>query len=173
MLINLCYHGKTYSLPKSVNSYQALQAEITVLFRSTQLPSYSLHYIDEENDRVILTDERDFRTMLSSIPRESAVTIFMMNEEYDNEYEIIYKDDALEEYLNADSPEERLYPQSVQEKAEKLKQLIPENEIDAYLHYVSLDPSKSIEELAEEYLSYYANRESKVNTSLPSKLLQI
>ena len=165
MNLRLVYDGKLYALPKAIASYKELEAEITKLIESELRDSYALHYCDEENDIVILSDERDFRTLINcSSDHHNTSTLFLLKQECnsDDEYEIIRRTDTSSElYSNRDDSEEWLYDQFIREKAQKLKQLIPENNIDVYLHYISLDPTKSIEELAEDYLSYYATQTSR------------
>lgn len=129
--------------------------------------SFTMQYFDEDKDSVMLSDEKDFKAMMSA--NKSGKTISVHIKEEDNEYEIIDKNSIPEEYKEKD---ETLYNKDVEEKARRLKELLPDYDIDVFKHYVSLDPEKTIEELMEDYLSKYAKTTTgtkKVTTTKSSK----
>mmetsp|Transcript_40703 Transcript_40703/g.47330 ORF Transcript_40703/g.47330 Transcript_40703/m.47330 type:complete len:174 (+) Transcript_40703:53-574(+) len=153
MSFKLCYSGEIHRTTKTITSYKELRETFIGAYRGRLPISFTMQYKDEDGDSVTLTDEKDFKAMMSSNKKGKTISVHIKEE--DNEYEIIDKDSIPEEY-KAQAREEMIYNKDVEEKARRLKELIPDNDIDVYLHYVSLDPDKTIEELMDDYLSKYA-----------------
>lgn len=164
MSFKFCYNGEIHRCSKTILSFKELKESFAQAYKGKLPISFSLQYFDEDNDTVILNDDKDFKAMVNANKSGKPIKIHVKGE--DDEYEIIDKNSIPEEYKERQkSKEERIYNKDVEEKAKRLKELLPDGDIEAYLHYVSLDPEKTVEELVDDYLSKYA----KTSTNASSK----
>eukprot|EP00331_Platyophrya_macrostoma_P024641 CAMPEP_0176436752 /NCGR_PEP_ID=MMETSP0127-20121128/18171_1 /TAXON_ID=938130 /ORGANISM="Platyophrya macrostoma, Strain WH" /LENGTH=171 /DNA_ID=CAMNT_0017820163 /DNA_START=36 /DNA_END=551 /DNA_ORIENTATION=- len=164
MSFKFCYNGEIHRCSKTITTFKDLKESFQLAYKGKLPISFSLQYFDEDNDAVLLSDEKDFKAMMSANKDGKPIKIHIKGE--DDEYEIIDQSSIPEEYKErTKSKEEKIYNKEVEEKAKRLKELLPDNDIDVYLHYVSLDPEKTVEELVDDYLSKYA----KTGTTAVSK----
>lgn len=155
MSFKFCYNGEIHRCSKTVTSFKELKESFQSAFKGKLPISFTLQYYDEDNDAVLLNDEKDFKAMMSANKAGKPIKVHVKGN--DDEYEIIDQDSIPEEYKKS-VRDEMIYNKDVEEKAKRLKELLPDNDIDVYLHYVSLDPEKTVEELVEDYLSKYAKK---------------
>ena len=157
MSFKFCYNGEIHRCSKVVATFRDLKESFQSAYKGKLPITYTLEYRDEDNDTVVLNDEKDFKAMMTANKAGKPIKVYVKGN--DDEYEIIDMDSVPEEYKER-SREERLYSKEVEEKAQRLKEMLPDNDIDVYLHYVSLTPEKTIEELMDDYLSKYAKTKS-------------
>lgn len=154
----ICYNGEIHRCSKPIAGIKDLKDSFKQVYKGKLPLTFKMQYLDEDDDIVLLNDEKDYKTMINTTRGQRTIKIYIKGD--DDEYEIIDRASLPEDIkVKSNSTEETMYTKEITRKARLLKELIPENCIDVYLHYVSLDPERSVDELAEDYLSQYAQVE--------------
>jgi hypothetical protein len=83
MSLKLSFSNEIHRVSKPPVSYSALISHSQVLF-SSKLPStWGLEYLDEENDRVVLSSDHDYQSLLEDVSKGKSVKIFIV-EKFEN-----------------------------------------------------------------------------------------
>jgi hypothetical protein len=67
MFIKIYYENQIHKISKIPEAYKAFTEKIQeIIRREVTLPTYTIQYEDDEGDRVMLSSEEDYKTMLST-----------------------------------------------------------------------------------------------------------
>lgn len=85
MIFKLCFAQQIHRCPKAPESYEGLRAVVKQTFKEALPENFSLSYVDQDGDRVILQAEDDFSSMIESVNQQAnkAVKIFITAEGQD------------------------------------------------------------------------------------------
>jgi hypothetical protein len=81
MTIKICFDSQTHRISKSPSSYAHLLQKVAEIF-GNQLPQYwTLQYLDSDGDRIMLTAEEDYKTLLEEETENSskAIRLFILS----------------------------------------------------------------------------------------------
>jgi len=85
IIFKLCLKQQIHRCPKSPENYESLVATVKHTFREELPEKFTLSYVDQDGDRVILRAEDDFKSMLESLGKEiKSVKVFVASEEQDD-----------------------------------------------------------------------------------------
>lgn len=80
MTIKICFDNQTHRISKSPSSYANLLQKVAEIF-GNQLPQYwTLQYLDSDGDKIMLTTEEDYKTLLEEEVANSskAIRLFIL-----------------------------------------------------------------------------------------------
>lgn len=84
IIFKLCLGQKIHRCPKVPENFEALIAAIKSTFKEELPEKYSLSYVDQEGDRVLIHAEDDFKSMMEAFgPEVRSIKIFVAPEDQD------------------------------------------------------------------------------------------
>jgi len=66
MSLKICLNSEIHRVPKLPASFKALKETVESLFKASLPPNYYLQYIDNEGDKITLSNEDDYKSMLET-----------------------------------------------------------------------------------------------------------
>jgi hypothetical protein len=77
MSLKLCFSSEIHRVSKPPVSFKALISHSQELFSSKLPTRWALEYIDEENDKVVLSSDHDYQALLEDVSKGKNVKIFI------------------------------------------------------------------------------------------------
>lgn len=78
MIYKLCFNQQIHRCPKTPENFKALNQAVIDTFKTTLPKLYTLSYVDQDGDQVLITDQDDFQSMLETFGKDvKSVKIFV------------------------------------------------------------------------------------------------